>query len=317
MKVLGLSFGRKMQNTEVLVKEALRAAEEAGAGVRMMRALDFDIKPCTGCIMCVRSLMRGGPGKCVVKDDLPLIEEELMECDALILGSPVFVLAPHGLLKVMSDRLGPSHDYAFRMSAKKIREKKGEGAGPDERSFKKRVGAFIAVGGAATPNWLSLGLPLMNLFTFSPHIQVVDQMQVSGVTRWGHVVMNDGAMARARALGRHVAAASERPEGDIPWMGDEPGTCPVCHSNLLTLSKNNPVECAICGIRGEIKVEDGQVSVIFTEEEQKKSRLTIAGKLEHFNEVRENQIIAMARKDLAEIPAKLKQYEGYGELPKG
>ena len=316
MKLLGLSCGRKMQNTEVLVKEAMRAAEELGADVGMIRLLDLDIKPCTGCVSCVRSLMQGGPGKCVIKDDLHLVEEQLMECDGLILGSPVFVLTPHGLLKVMSDRFGPSHDYAFRMGAKQIGDVKGTGKGPDERSFKGRVAGFISVGGAITPHWLSLGLPLMNLFTFPSHIQVVDQMQVLGVSRWGHVVLNDEAVARARKLGHNVAQAMGKSEKEVRWMGDEPGTCPVCHSNLLTVTKKNPIECAICGIKGEIKVEGDDIFVTFSEEEQKKARLTVAGKVEHYHEIRDSFRIAAARKDLDQIPERLKKYEGYREIKK-
>ncbi len=316
MKLLGLSCGRKMQNTEILVKEAMRAAEGLGADVGMIRLLDLDIKPCTGCTKCVQSLMQGGPGKCVVKDDLYLVDEQLMECDGLILGSPVFVLTPHGLLKVMSDRFGPSHDYAFRMGAKEIRDARGTGKGPDERSFKGRVAGFISVGGAVTPHWLSLGLPLMNLFTFPSHIQVVDQMQVLGVSRWGHVVLNDEAMARARKLGQNVAKVMGKSEKEVGWMGDDPGTCPVCHSNLMTVPSKNPVECAICGIKGEINVEGGKISVTFSEEEQKKARLTVAGKLEHYLEISDNFRIAAARKDLDQIPERLKKYEGYGEIEK-
>ena len=129
MKLLGLSCGRKMQNTEILVKEAMMAAEEYGAEVGMIRLLDLDIKPCKGCTLCARSLMQGGPGKCTIKDDLHFVEEQLMACDALILGAPVYVLGPPGLLKVICDRFGPSHDVAFRMEAKKIRDTKGEGKG--------------------------------------------------------------------------------------------------------------------------------------------------------------------------------------------
>lgn len=256
MRILGLSCGRKMQNTEVLVKEAMRGAEELGADVGMIRLLDLDIKPCTGCVSCVRSLIQGGPGKCVIKDDLHLVDEQLMECDGLILGSPVFVLTPHGLLKVISDRFGPSH------------------------------------------------------------IQVVDQMQVLGVSRWGHVVLNDEAMARARKLGHNVAQAMGKSEKEMKWMGDEPGTCPVCHSNLLTVTKKNPIECAICGIRGEIKVEGDDIFVTFSEEERKKARLTVAGKMEHYHEIRDNFRIAAARKDLDQIPERLKKYEGYREIEK-
>jgi multimeric flavodoxin WrbA len=316
MKLLGLSCGRKMQNTEILVKETLRAGEELGVEVGMIRLLDLDIKPCTGCVNCVRSLMQGGPGKCVIKDDLHIVDEQLMECDGLILGSPVFVLTPHGLLKVISDRFGPAHDYAFRMEAKKIRDAKGKGKGPDERSFKNRVAGFISVGGAVTSHWLSLGLPLMNLFTFPSHIQIVDQMQVLGVSQWGHVVLNDEAMRRAWKLGQNVAQAMGKSEREVAWMGDEPGTCPVCHSNLLTVTKKNPVECAICGISGEIKVDGDRISVTFSEEEQKRARLTVAGKLEHYLEIRDNFRIAAARKDLDQIPERLKKYEGYREIGK-
>jgi len=314
MKLLGLSCGRKMQNTEILVKEAMMAAEELGVDVGMIRLLDLDIKPCSGCTLCAQSLIKGGSGKCAIKDDLHFVDEQLMACDGLILGAPVYVLGPPGLLKVICDRFGPSHDYAFRMEAKKIRDTKGKGKGPDERSFKDRVAGFISVGGAITPHWLSLGLPMMNLFTFPSHINVVDQMQVLGVGRAGHVVLNDEAMARARELGRHVAEAMSKPNNEAKWMGDEPGTCPVCHSNLMTVPKKNPIECAICGIRGEIKVEGDEIIVTFSEAEQKRARLTIAGKMEHFHEIRNNFQMAAGRDDLDQIPVRLKKYEGYKEI---
>ena len=314
MKLLGLSCGREMQNTEILVKEAMMAAEENGAEVGMIRLLDLDIKPCKGCTLCVQSLNQGGSGKCTIKDDLHFVDEQLMACDGVILGAPVYVLGPPGLLKIICDRFGPSHDLAFRIEAKKIRDTKGKGKGPDERSFKERVAGFISVGGAVTPNWLSLGLPLMHLFTFSSHIKVVDQMQILGVGRTGHVVLNDEAMARARKLGRHVAEAMGKPNKEAKWMGDEEGTCPVCHSNLLTVPKKNPVECAICGIRGEIRVEGDEIIVTFSEEEQRRARLTIAGKLEHIHEIRENFRTAAQRDDLHQIPIRLKKYEGYREI---
>ena len=52
-KVLGISFGRKMANTDVMVKTALMECEKAGCDVQFIRADDLDIKPCTGCISCV------------------------------------------------------------------------------------------------------------------------------------------------------------------------------------------------------------------------------------------------------------------------
>jgi uncharacterized Zn finger protein (UPF0148 family) len=129
-------------------------------------------------------------------------------------------------------------------------------------------------------------------------------------------VLNEEAMARARKLGRNVAQAMGKSEKEKSWMGDEPGTCPVCHSSLMTVTKKNPIECAICGIQGEIKVESDEITVTFREEEQKRARLTIAGKMEHYHEIRDNFRIAAARKDLDLIPERLKKYEGYREIKK-
>jgi multimeric flavodoxin WrbA len=316
MKLLGLSFGRKMENTEVLVKEALMAAEKAGAEVGMIRVTDLDIKPCSGCTSCARSLIEGGAGKCIIKDDLHFVDEHLMQSDGIILGSPVFVLTPTGLLKDVCDRFGPSHDLAWRMEATKIREAKGKSVdkGPDQRAFKPRVAGFISVGGAATAHWLSMGLPLMNLFTFSSDISVVDQMQVMAVTRYGHVVMHDQALERARKLGRNVAAFMGKQKNEVQWLGDEPGTCPVCHSNLLTVGSKNPVECPICGIKGTLKMEGDRITVTFTEEEKKNSRLGLPQKAEHFFEVGQNYGMFMQRTDKDEIPKRLAKYEGYKEL---
>jgi multimeric flavodoxin WrbA len=317
MKLLGLSFGRKMANTEVLIKEALMGAEESGIEVGFIRVPDLHIEPCSGCEACAHGLFGGGAGRCVIKDEFHFLDEHLMECDGVIVGSPVFVLTPTGLFKTVCDRLGPSHDMAFRMEATRIGVAKGKEKGqlPDERSFKRRIGALISVGGSINPEWVSLGLPLLNLFTFPSHITVVDQMELIAANHYGNVVQNERAMKRARMLGRHVAETMMKP-GEPVWRGDKTGTCPVCHSNLLKVTNKNPVECAICGIHGEMKVNGQGITVSFSEEEQKRSRLTLAGKLEHVHEIDSNIKIKQARmeREGKDLPEKLEKYRGYKEI---
>jgi multimeric flavodoxin WrbA len=318
MKLLGLSFGRKMGNTEVLIKEALMRAEKSGIELGFIRIPDLHIEPCSGCEACAHDLFGGGTGRCVIKDDFYFLDEHLMECDGVIIGSPVFVLTPTGLFKTVCDRLGPSHDMAFRMKATEIGVAKGKEKGqlPDERSFKRRIGGLISVGGSISPEWVSLGLPLLNLFTFPSHITVVDQMELIGANHYGNVVQNEKAMERARMLGRHVAEAMGKPADKAAWMGDEPGTCPVCHSNLLKVTSKNPVECALCGIHGEMKVNGRGITVTFSEEEQKRSRLTLAGEMEHINEIDSNIKIKQARmqREGKDLPGKLEKYRGYKEI---
>ena len=63
MKVLGISFGRKLGNTEVMVKQALKVCENAGHAIKFIRADDLNIKPCTGFVYPVLSAWYRGMAK--------------------------------------------------------------------------------------------------------------------------------------------------------------------------------------------------------------------------------------------------------------
>lgn len=305
MKLLGLCCGKKMGNSELLLREALMAAEKVpGIEVEMVRLLDLSIEPCSGCIACLVDMVRGGAGHCVQHDDdFPFIEDKFYDCDALIVSSPVYILTPTGYLRQLCDRFGPSHDAAF---AEQTRIMNGGKSKYDDRIFKPRVGGFIAVGGAPLANWVPMGLPLMHLLTFPMNVQIVDQTQVLRAGNPGQVLFRDEAMQRAATLGRNVAEAMHKPAGTAQWMGDEPGTCPVCHCGLLVVGKTAAVECAICGIQGTLKENDGRVEVNFSPEEQQKSRLVMEGKRIHFHEIQEVTGEYFATKD--QLPARIEKY---------
>ena len=231
------------------------AAREMEIEVGFIRMSDLDIKPCRGCVACAVSLMTGGEGKCAIKDDLAFVDEQLMESDAVIASAPVYVLGASGLVKVVADRWGCSHDVYWRSRASQMAKAAGT-KGPDERSFKHRVGAVMCTGHGITANWLSLGLVMMNTLMYPSGIRVVDQLAVfpGAFPSLSEVpfVENEAVLERARRLGRNVARAMQLPPRQVTWMGDEQGTCPVCHLDLIIVAKKNPVECPICGIRGEL-----------------------------------------------------------------
>lgn len=315
-KVLGISFGRKMANTDVMVKTALMECEKAGFDVQFIRGDDLDIKPCTGCISCVVGMTTGrGKGGCPIKDDFHILDEALMECDAVIVGSPTYETSPTGRFKSVCDRIGPSHDITFR----KATYDEGVAAGkpadqlPDPRSFKKRVGALISVGGAMTKNWLAFMLPLMYEFTMSMGIDVVDMHEYHGAMAYEHVLGNESEMERMKKMGQNIAEAlkAETEEERTKWRGDEEGLCPVCHLDMLTVSKDRKsVECPVCGIKGEFTVKDGKLDVTFSEEEQKRSRLRWDGKLEHSTEIKTQAVGPGQIPNLKELKA---PYIGYAE----
>lgn len=315
-KVLGISFGRKMGNTDVMIKTALMECEKAGCDVRFIRADDLRIEPCTGCIACVVGMTTGrGKGGCHIQDDFELLDEALMECDAIIVGSPTYVLSPTGKFKVICDRIGPSHDITFRQAT----YDEGVAAGkspeqlPDPRSFKKRVGALVSVGGAMTKNWLSFMLPTMYEFTMSMGVDVIDMHEYHGAMAYEHVLGNESQMERMRKMGRHIAGAlvAQSEEERTRWRGDDDGVCPVCHCNMLTVADDRlSVECPVCGIRGTFSVEDGKLDVRFSEQEQNRSRLRWGGKLEHSTEIKTE---AVGPGQIPDLKQRKQPYIGYAQ----
>jgi len=310
MKVLGLTCGRKMSNTEILVKEALMGAEEMGAEVEIVRLMDLDIKPCTGCNSCVIDLFeKAGSGACVIKnDDFAFIDEKILDADGLVLGSPVYEKTPQGLLKVLNDRMGPSHDLAFRIIAKKIREEKGitKGKGPDERSFKPRVVSLFAIGGS---DWTTLALPLMQLFVQPMNMTVIDQHLFNWTALPAVVALKPHMLERARKSGRHMVETLKKPIEEAQYIGD-PGRCPVCHSNVLELGKTTePVLCAVCGVKGKLVTKGDDYVLEVTEEQKALSHILLSGKFHHGDDLRDVSLKPDPR--MAEIPALIEKYKSY------
>lgn len=316
-KVVGFSFGRKLSNTEIMIKEALMECEKAGFEIQFIRCDDLKIHICTGCCSCVSNMIRGtGNGSCIHKDDFGVIDEALMSADAVIVGSPTYVLAPTGNFKTVCDRIGPSHDVTFRkpLIEAGLKEGKDPSKFPDVRSLKKRVGALITVGGARTENWLSLAMPNMYEFTMSMGIDVIDKYQYHAAMNIEHVLGKPEVLNRMKTLGQHIVEAlnAQEEEERIKWRGDEEGTCPVCHLDMLTLKHDkNKVECPVCGIEGELTVVDGEIKVNFSDQQKRRSRLCDAGKQEHSDEIKDG---AMTQKKVDRLAELKEKYKHVGEI---
>lgn len=315
-KVVGLSFGRNMSNTEVLVKEALLVCEKAGFEIEFLKCDTLNVKPCLGCCRCVGQLASmTGSGKCFQKDDFPVIEEAFLSSDAMIIGSPVYEFAPSGQFKTVCDRFGPSHDITFVGPAIEQGKKEGRDPStyPDERALKPRVGAFIAVGGARTKNWTSLAMPNMFEFAFPMAIDIVDKLLYHGAMNIEHVLGRPDVLEKAQKLGQNIVDAlnAETEEERRKYRGEEKGTCPVCHEDLLQIMHDgNKVECPICGIEGTIDMADGELKVSFSDAQIRRSRLNMDGKWEHSNEIRDG---AMTQKKVENLSELKKPYLNVGK----
>ena len=83
-------------NTTYLLQQALEKARETGAASRLVHLEDYEVRPCLGCKRCV--------GNCVQSDDMPLIYDELLKSDGIILASPVYFGTMSAQLKTFIDR---------------------------------------------------------------------------------------------------------------------------------------------------------------------------------------------------------------------
>ncbi len=288
MKVLGISFGRKMRCSEIMVKEALYKAKEAGAEVEFISTLDMTIGHCTGCGACSKLREKGGPVRCVVKDDYQKLEEAVLDADGIILAAPVFAVGIVGQFKNFVDRFGPAHDKAALLEEQKKRMEAGKTGDEllDPRYFKNRYVGYISVGGASTQNWVSLGLPMLHLFGFSVEMKVVGHIDAYDQGRRANPVLDQKLMDQCGELGSRIAQSIGLPYDEVEWFGEE-GVCPACHNQLISIAPNGStaVECPVCGIEGKLTIENDRVKVLFPEEQIKRSRGTLAGLYEHYYEI--------------------------------
>lgn len=316
MKVLGISFGRLNQRSDVMVKEALFAAKKAGAEVEFINTLRLNIGHCRACDYCSRSKEKGEVEiHCCMKDDYHILEEACLDADAIIIGAPVYAVGIVGQFKNFVDRFGPSHDRAALIEENKKRKEEGKPL-LDARYFKDRYVGYISVGGAQTHNWVSLGLPMLDLFSFSFCMKCVGHVDAYDQGRTAHPLFDPELMKQCADLGTAIAKSAGRPfEECEPWVGDE-GVCPVCHNSLLSMNGTTQVECPICGIWGELSVEEGKVHVTFPQEEINRARNTDIGIYEHYNEI-QNMITVCVPKlmdNKEKLPKMMEKYKNFEEI---
>jgi multimeric flavodoxin WrbA len=228
MKVLGLGCGRPGGSAEILLTAALREAGDA----QLVRLTDL-----------------------TTDDHLWWLWERLVECDSLIVSTPIMTRTIAARLKsVIDGLLGPNADAAIIEHLVEVRRGGTEPAVPfrvDERVLKPRVAGFLAVGGSLTPQWKTLALPLLHTTAFSMHMAVVDQAAFGGAGTPQSILLDDAALDRAARLGANVASQLGLASEDVRYLG-EPGLCPMCHLNVVELTGTS-VRCATCGSAGELE----------------------------------------------------------------
>ena len=98
-KVLILSGSpRKGGNSDLLCDEFMRGAVEAGHQVEKIRVQEKKIGYCLACYACRDT------GVCAIKDDMAEVMQKMVDCDVMVLASPVYFYSIDAQLKAVIDR---------------------------------------------------------------------------------------------------------------------------------------------------------------------------------------------------------------------
>jgi len=85
-------------NTEILLKETLRAISEFSCETQLFVLNCMNIKPCQDCGGCEKT------GICIISDEMNEISRAIREADRIVLASPIFFFGLSAQAKIMVDR---------------------------------------------------------------------------------------------------------------------------------------------------------------------------------------------------------------------
>lgn len=248
LKILGISASpREWGNSDLLVRSALEAAASEGATTRFLRLTDLCLRRCNGCMVCVFK-----DRECALDEGLPVVVEAMRWADAVVLGSPTYLLGPTAAVKTLQERL-------LRPAAL-------------TRDFAGKPGVAIAAAGVRGCD--PFVLPQLALTFLSLGMPVVDQFVGYGQGP-GEVLWDAEALARAAAAGRALA------HGASAYLGRQ-GACPSCHFDLVTLGEAGRGHCPLCDLPGTWHLGSGAPH--FEADPGAQSRWTEESVRRHFEE---------------------------------
>lgn len=188
MKVLGL-FGspRKGGNTEILLEEALKGAEKAGAEIERLYLTDLDVTPCRECHGCDET------GTCVILDDMQKVYPKLLEADLIILASPIFFYGVTAWAKALIDRSQALWAKKYLVNDPSM----GKGG-------KRRKGFFISVAATKGQKVFEGAILTVKYFFDALNTEYTGELLYRGVDGKGEILKHPKALEQAREAGRKL-----------------------------------------------------------------------------------------------------------------
>jgi multimeric flavodoxin WrbA len=185
--ILGIcGSGRKEGNTGALVEEVLKGT---GMQSELVWLYDINVGYCDGCMRCA---MEGG---CWQKDGMTDLYKKMIDCEAMVIGSPCYYGDVSGLVKSMMDR---SIALGYMGVGK-------ESESPMHRGRKPLAGKPAAILSAVAGHGAERALETMESFINFGEMQLVGKL--AAVTMMRDVREMKDIMDEARNLGVKIKEA--------------------------------------------------------------------------------------------------------------
>ncbi len=281
MKILGLEASyRKLGNSDLLLRIALRRAKELGADVYAIRLPEYIIKPCKACYHCFWE-------ECNLNDDANWILNQIVSSDALIISTPTYVFAVPGILKLLIDRVLCLYSKAEKLVGKPA--------------------AIIVTYGIE--GWSGNTLSTLSAFLLSLGFHIVDRIIVRAA--WpGEVLLNKSVIQKAKKVGEEIANSLSK-ELKQGYTKSE-YNCPLCGADTLMILPNCKVKCIYCDLVGELLIKDGKVIIKFPERPYKESRWSKERRNEHIKKILNSIDEYLVYRDkVSKLIANYKEFDPY------
>jgi multimeric flavodoxin WrbA len=194
VKVLGISTSpRREGNSDVLLRQALDGAQQAGAATEYLRLCDYRIEGCSECYDCSQT------GDCSTRDDYQPLLDKLLDADRLVFATPVFFMTVSAQAKLLIDR-GQCLWVRQTVLHKPLFEPKRD-----------RRGVLIAVGGSRGQKQFDcVRQPIQGFFKYL-EVQYTGSLCVNQVDEKGAILKRADALEEAFRLGRMLASTEIGP----------------------------------------------------------------------------------------------------------
>jgi multimeric flavodoxin WrbA len=181
---------RRKGNTALLLRQAVAGAREAGVEVEEVVLRDLKMSPCLEIYGCTKT------GRCAIQDDFQKLYDQILQCQGIILASPIFFYAVSAHTKILMDRCQSLWVRKYWLSDP-----------PAEPTPSARKGLFISVGATQGKKLFDGALLTVRYYFQALDCELWKSLLYRGLDHEGDVLKHPEYLEEARLAGRDLCRA--------------------------------------------------------------------------------------------------------------